>query len=373
MSAFGAPAASAAAGGYANPNNDYTIPTPINDGVQDLAWSPTSNVLVAGSWDNLVRCWEVQQQGMQFNAVPKAQISHDGPVLCTAFSGDGSTVFSGSCDKTAKMWALNGPAQGQQIAAVVPTSCVLTSQRIAHDAPIRTIAAIQEANCVVTGSWDKTVKYWDTRSPNPVATLQLSERVYAMDVKYPLLVVATADRLIHVVDLRQPSQIYKSIQSNLKFQTRTVACFPDATGFAVGSIEGRCAIQHVEDKDKKYVAAFCCYLSNDFAFKCHRDGTNIYPVSSIAFHPFGTFSTTGGDGSFCFWDKDARQKLKTFTTCNQSITLGKFNKVGDIFAYAVSYDWSGGVEKYNQSQPSVIRLHSVAEAEIKQKKKPGVR
>jgi WD40 repeat protein len=51
---------------------------------------------------------------------------------------------------------------------------------------------------------------------------------------------------------------------------------------------------------------------NDFAFKCHRDGADIYPVSSIAFHPFGTFATTGGDGTFCFWDKDARQKLKSF-------------------------------------------------------------
>jgi mRNA export factor len=51
---------------------------------------------------------------------------------------------------------------------------------------------------------------------------------------------------------------------------------------------------------------------NDFAFKCHRDGSDIYPVSNIAFHPFGTFATTGGDGTFCFWDKDARQKLKTF-------------------------------------------------------------
>lgn len=155
---------------------------------------------------------------------------------------------------------------------------------------------------MVTGSWDKTLKYWDTRSPTPMGTLQLSERVYAMDVKAPLLVVATADRLVHVVDIRQPSTIYKTITSNLKFQTRTVACFPDATGFAIGSIEGRVAVQHVEEKDKR----------NDFAFKAHREGADIYPVSSIAFHPFGTFSTTGGDGTYCFWDKDARQKLKTF-------------------------------------------------------------
>lgn len=84
MATFGA---AASAGGYPNPNNDYTIPQTINDGIQDLAWSPTSNTLVSGSWDNCVRYWEVQASNGQFNAVPKAQITHDGPVLCTAFSG----------------------------------------------------------------------------------------------------------------------------------------------------------------------------------------------------------------------------------------------------------------------------------------------
>lgn len=115
-----------------------------------------------------------------------------------------------------------------------------------HDAPIRGIAALAEVNCVATGSWDKTLKYWDTRSPTALATLQLPERVYAMDTRHPLLVVATADQQIHAVDVRKPSEIYSSIKSKLKFQTRTVACFPDGSGFAVGSIEGRCAIQHID-------------------------------------------------------------------------------------------------------------------------------
>lgn len=344
MSVFGG-----AQGPYPNPNNDYSIPQTINDGIQDLAWSPTSNVLVSGSWDNCVRCWEVQTSGTQFNAVPKAQITHDAPVLCTSFSGDGSIVFSGSCDKTAKMWALNGPAQGQQIAQ--------------HDAPIRCIRAIPEAQCVVTASWDKTVRYWDTRSPTPIGNVSIGERAYAMDIRYPLMVVATADRKVQVFDLRNPMQIHDTMQSNLKMQTRSIACFPDASGFAIGSIEGRVAIQHV-DRNKR---------TSDFAFKCHRDGSNVYPVSSIMFHPFGTLATTGGDGTFCFWDKDARQKLKAFQKANQSISVGRFNARGDIFAYALSYDWSKGSEHYNPSQPSVIRLHNVAEAEIKQKPKANGR
>jgi mRNA export factor len=104
---------------------------------------------------------------------------------------------------------------------------------------------------VATGSWDKSVKFWDLKGAEPVGTLDARERVYSMDVKDQLLVVATAERHIHMVNLQDPTKIYKTITSPLKWQTRVVSCFSDATGFAVGSVEGRCAIQYVEEKDTK--------------------------------------------------------------------------------------------------------------------------
>jgi mRNA export factor len=62
----------------------------------------------------------------------------------------------------------------------------------------------------------------------------------------------------------------------------------------VGSIEGRVAVQHVEDNQQ----------SKNFTFKCHRDGNDIYAVNSITFHPVhGTFVTSGSDGAYNFWDK----------------------------------------------------------------------
>ncbi len=33
--------------------------------------------------------------------------------------------------------------------------------------------------------------------------------------------------------------------SPLKWQTRVISCFPNSTGFAMGSVEGRVAIQYV--------------------------------------------------------------------------------------------------------------------------------
>lgn len=48
--------------------------------------------------------WELQRgygnQGV--TAVPKAQINHDAPVLCTDFSSDGTKVFSGGASKQAR-------------------------------------------------------------------------------------------------------------------------------------------------------------------------------------------------------------------------------------------------------------------------------
>ena len=106
---------------------------------------------------------------------------------------------------------------------------------------------------LVTGSWDKTIKYWDLRQQQPVATVQCQDRIYSMDTKRALLVVATADRYINVINLERPQTIFKTVQSPLKWQTRNICCFSDAQGFGIGSIEGRCAMQYVDEKDAGYV------------------------------------------------------------------------------------------------------------------------
>jgi WD40 repeat protein len=68
---------------------------------------------------------------------------------------------------------------------------------------------------------------------------------------------------------------------------------------------------------------------------------DIYAVNDIAFHPVhGTLATLGSDGSFSFWDKDARTKLKPSEPLDQPLTTCAFNHNGQIFAYAAGYDWS---------------------------------
>ncbi|OXB79263.1 UNVERIFIED_CONTAM: hypothetical protein H355_013184, partial [Colinus virginianus] len=295
---------------------DIEVTSPPDDSISCLAFSPPTlpgNFLIAGSWANDVRCWEVQDNGQ---TIPKAQQMHTGPVLDGCWSDDGSKVFTASCDKTAKMWDLNSN-QAIQIAQ--------------HDAPVKTIHWIKAPNysCVMTGSWDKTLK------------VRLSPNKWAQSV---LTVFLTH---------------------------RCVAIFKDKvnkpTGFALGSIEGRVAIHYINPPNP---------AKDNFTFKCHRsNGTNtsapqdIYAVNGIAFHPVhGTLATVGSDGRFSFWDKDARTKLKTSEQLDQPISACCFNHNGNIFAYASSYDWSKGHEFYNPQKKNYIFLRNAAE-ELKPRNK----
>ncbi|KAK3685783.1 WD40-repeat-containing domain protein [Podospora appendiculata] len=328
---------------------DVELGNPPTDSISDLAFNPNpadqKDFLAVASWDNKVRIYEILPNGQ---GQPKVQVEHQAPVFSTDFFKAGTHVLSAGADKQAKMLDLN-TGQATQVAA--------------HDAPIRSVRyfEVNGTPMAVTGSWDKTVKYWDFRSPQPAGTVAVQDRVYAMDVRDNLLVVGTADRYINVINLQDPNKIYKTLQSPLKWQTRVVSCFTDSQGFAIGSIEGRCAIQYVEDKDS----------SLNFSFKCHRDPpqanvTNVHAVNAISFHPVhGTFSTAGSDGTFHFWDKDAKHRLKGYPNVGGSITTTAFNKTGSIFAYATSYDWSKGFQGNNANYPTKVMLHPVQADECK--------
>ncbi|KAF7790186.1 hypothetical protein EIP86_001138 [Pleurotus ostreatoroseus] len=65
-----------------------------------------------------------------------------------------------------------------------------------HSESVKAVRWVESPNgsYLVTGSWDKTIKYWDLRSATPMATVQLPERCYSMDAAYPLIAVGTAGR-----------------------------------------------------------------------------------------------------------------------------------------------------------------------------------
>ena len=127
-----------------------------------------------------------------------------------------------------------------------------------HTSPVRTVRFVDvpsaNAPIIASGSWDKTVRYWDMRQPQPIGVLELPERVYNMDTGGSLLAVGTADNSMHFVNLhKNPLQLWKTVETPLTYQTSALSVTADGTRWAVGGIEGRCVVQVVDEKDLRCV------------------------------------------------------------------------------------------------------------------------
>lgn len=113
---------------------------------------------------------------------------------------------------------------------------------------------------LLSGSWDRTVKLWDLRTPQPVATLPQSERVYCMDARGQVLVVGLAGRKFAIYDLNSGQKV-NEMDSPLQYQTRCCAVFHDCAGFAIGGIEGRVALEYFDEMHTRGRQRTLPYLS----------------------------------------------------------------------------------------------------------------
>jgi cell cycle arrest protein BUB3 len=177
------------------------------------------------------------------------------------------------------------------------------------------------------------------------------------------LVVATAGRHVNIYDLRNMSQPEQRRESSLKYQTRCVRCYPNGTGYALSSVEGRVAMEFFDLSEAAQ--------AKKYAFKCHRKSEAgrdiVYPVNSIAFHPiYGTFATGGCDGFVNIWDGNNKKRLYQYSKYPTSISALSFSRDGQLLAVASSYTFEEGEKS---QEPEAIFVRSVNEIEVKPKPK----
>ncbi|KAI9216489.1 quinon protein alcohol dehydrogenase-like superfamily [Blastocladiella britannica] len=346
-----------------------TLPEPPSDGISALAFIPGTaisraherHLVAAASWDRSVRVYDAAARA------PVATVPISDPATGLAWSPipGPHTVYT----TTAR-----GAVLALDLAsfAVTPIGAHTdgTGLRCVSVAP----AAAPDAGTVYTGGWDGKVCAWDpraaTRSVSPVATRDVPGSVWAMDLApetaaAPLLVVATASGAILELDRRFLTGDPLAVRdSPLKYPTRTVACTPDGSGFALASTEGRIQLEAA--------ATAAAAAARRFAFKCHRvtrDGTEfVYPVNAIAFHPRHpmTFASGGADGTVGLWDGIKRKRIRLLLKDQPtSISSLSFSADGDMIAAAVSYTWERGSCPH---PPDSIVVRPFTDADVRSKK-----
>ncbi|GBG90584.1 hypothetical protein CBR_g50927 [Chara braunii] len=319
---------------------------PPTDGITSLRFSNHTDNLIVSSWDGNVRLYDVSSN------VLRGCFAHMGPVLDCCFHDDNSG-FSGSSDRTVRRHDF---ANGR--------SDVIGK----HDGAVRCVEYSHYIGQVLSGSWDKTLRCWDPRAPTPqersIGIYEMPDRVYSMSVVGYRLVIATAGRHVVIYDTRNMSQPEQRKESPLKFQSRCVRCYPNGTGYALSSIEGRVAMEFFDPSE--------AWQAKKYAFKCHRKSDagrdTVYPVNAIAFHPvYGTFATGGCDGYVNVWDGTNKKRLYQYQKYPTSIAALSFSRDGRLLAVASSYTFEEG-EKVHP--PDQIFIRNVNELEVKPKPRP---
>lgn len=204
-----------------------------------------------------------------------------------------------------------------------------------HDSAVKCVEFSNKLNVVITGSWDTTVRFWDSREKNCVGKYEQNNgKVYSLSVVDEKLVVATSDRKVLIWDLRNMSNFIARRESSLKYQTRCIRIFPKKEGYVMSSIEGRVAVEYFDNDPE--------IQKKKFAFKCHRSKENnvelIYPVNAISFHNvYSTFATGGSDGFVNIWDGFNKKRLCQFHHYDTSISALAFSNDGSMMAVGCSY------------------------------------
>ncbi|GAX15237.1 cell cycle arrest protein BUB3 [Fistulifera solaris] len=325
------------------------LPDPPTDGITSLRYllGAPKSLLASTSWDGSVRVHDTSEQRRVFSHAMEC-----GPLLSltTIDSNDHRhSVVTGGMDGSIRSVDLETSAAeiiGSHMESETPScSCLLS------------LADSSSPSLIASAGWDQQFHIWDIRKKGkPAVTVALPGKAYSMDLdpKHNRVALATSGRRTCFIDIRSgtEAELVLDRESTLKYQMRCIRFFPEGDGIAVGSVEGRVAVEYLEELVPKSNAKLSKY-----AFKCHRSGDVVYPVNCIEFHPrFGTFATAGCDGCVALWDGQNKKKLTTLPKLPTSISALAFNRDGQELAIASSYTFEDGEREHPHDEIYIRKM-----------------
>lgn len=153
-----------------------------------------------------------------------------------------------------------------------------------HDDGIKKVEFVPKKNVIISGSWDRTIKFWDARLKGNVATYdQCDGKVYSMSVVDEKIAVATSECKALVWDMRNMKKYM--ILHRLNHRLNCIALSPNKQCYVIGHRDGRVAVEYI-NRDLRQQRT---------AFKCHRMRLNfveyMYDVTAVSFHDNSIFAS----------------------------------------------------------------------------------
>ena len=226
-------------------------------GVTSVAFSPDGKSLASGSYDCLVKVWDVATG--QNTLTLKG---HDSTVTSVVFSPDGKHLASGSDDCTIKLWNLATRHAELRFHG--------------HTAYVRSVAFSPDGKRLASASHDRTVKVWDAKTGQQVLALDrhtggVTSVAFSPDGRQ---LVSCGFDGIRIWDANSGRE--KSVEKPGTGFARTIAFRSDGKALAFADEERKVHVRYLET-DRQSGAI-------DWVSGPH----STWPARSVAFSPDGT-------------------------------------------------------------------------------------
>lgn len=238
--------------------------------------------------------------------------AHQKTVRSVVFSSDGSFILTGSEDKTAILWDLQGK---------------IWQTLKGHQGVIRSVALSPDGRYALTGSDDNTARLWNLRTGSAEQILAHTDPVgavaFSADGKY--ILTACHDHVARLWDYE--GEVIQNFYHESIIRSATFA--PNSKLILTASMDGTAAIWNLQGKEvQKYIGhtdqVFCAAISpktqhiltgsfDETAKIWNSKGnaiktlSNLYWVSAVAFSPDSKLILTGSfDQTVKLWNQQGK-------------------------------------------------------------------
>lgn len=277
------------------------------DQVLSVAFSPSGRLLASGSWDGVVRLWQVGRSGSDVGHPERIVVQelhgHSAGVESLSFSPDGKLLASSSMDHTVRLWKVDA---GQ-------THAILKG----HQADVRSTAFSPDGSRLASASQDGTARIWAVSTGETQAVLKgHTGGLWGVDFHPSGKVVATAgiDGTVRIWDVATgaPGEVLRGHEGGafaLRFS-------PDGAVLATGCRKGRLRLWRWKEKE----------LRSDMAG--HRT-----TIVAISFSRDGTMLATGSyDRSVRLWRPTSAPTISLSGGHSASVIGASFSPDGRLLA-----------------------------------------